>query len=558
MTETVGSNQGPWTMIVVHGVGNASPGSILQEASQGIEGVPGERSDLVLDDCAFPTLELHQHPTIGRLIEVNWSDVASPKQTPLSVADYCVRIVAALLHVATRLPAAGLIGRLYRWLFESALVYCLYPALVAMLLYVTPSQPGKWIIAVASPLAVAGVTWYLKRFGRALSTGFLWAGFMLAGNVSVVRGWLEVSRFVEWATVAYVVSQVLAGLALIVTLLVIWRNRSLTGDRRVAAAALFCFPLFIISAVGALLWALAFFAVRFLSSNSGPLDNWQRLYAGILDSLRYDLKLIEWGFAGLIGIVGAWLVVVAIVCWSHTNGAGSDPSTDIPNAGARARNGAVRALQFGAVGYVALVAVLAVLAAMKQHLGPTPSVLAIYVRSAFRVVPYLFLMVGPLSVVTGIVVDVLFYVADVKPLWTAEVLRNRFRTALAYAIVHSAPVAVVAHSQGSVIAVDVIGEGSIIPSYLFTAGSPIHSLYTRFLGSTPRTRAHPKSFRVPIRWTNFTRRADYIGAEQDKGHGTEFPPLDAGTHTGYWVLPSMWSVIVERLARTPYEPPANR
>jgi hypothetical protein len=176
----------------------------------------------------------------------------------------------------------------------------------------------------------------------------------------------------------------------------------------------------------------------------------QRGIGGVLDSLRYDLKLIEWGFGGLIAIVGGWLVVVAIVCWRRTGGAGSDPSTDIPNAGARARNGAVRALQFGAVGYVVLVGGLTVLAAMKQHLGPTPSVLAIYVLSAFRVVLYLFLMVGPLSVVTGIIVDVLFYVADAEPLRTAPTLRDRFAAALACASANSRPVAVAAHSQGSV------------------------------------------------------------------------------------------------------------
>jgi hypothetical protein len=104
-----------------------------------------------------------------------------------------------------------------------------------------------------------------------------------------------------------------------------------------------------------------------------------------------------------------------------------------------------------------------------------------------------------------------------------------------------------------VIALDVIGQarGDGRPSAVFTAGSPIESLYARFLGSTLETRARTfeqkKGFERPSSWINFSRSADYVGAAQ-KDHDAQESMLDGGTHTGYWKLPAMWSWIVKELS----------
>lgn len=541
-----------WTMIVVHGVGNATPGSILEESSKGMPGIAGTRADLVLNGCLFPTLDVANHPAIDRIIEVNWSDVASPQPTTLALADYVVRIVAALLHLATRLPGAGCFGKAYRFSFETLLVYCLYPALVAMLLFVTPSPPGRWSIALLAPLAVAGMAWYLTRFGRPLWAGMIWAALMLAGGLALVTGCIPAHVLVEAFTRVYVLSQQLVGALLFVTLIVVACHGSMTGERRIAVAALLCFPLFIVSAIGAVLWALAFAAVRSLSREPTLFEQWQRLYANALHSWHYDLQQVEWGFAGLIGVVGAWLIVVAYRCWRRTGTPGSTPTTANRDAGTRARRGVASALLFGAAGYVVLLAGLAMLAWHQVRFGSNLSVLEIYVISALRVVPYLALMVGPLSLVTGIAVDVLFYIADHHSTWTANILRERFAAALAHATTEeSRRVAVIAHSQGSVMALDVIGQlpPGRQPS-VFTAGSPTESLYATFLGSTFATRAETLGqdtvFTRPASWTNFSRSADYVGGAQRDGDAQEVI-LDGGTHTGYWILPAMWSRIAKGL-----------
>ena len=89
---------------------------------------------------------------------------------------------------------------------------------------------------------------------------------------------------------------------------------------------------------------------------------------------------------------------------------------------------------------------------------------------------------------------------------------------------------VLAHSQGSVIAADVLGE--YYSSYeidLITVGSPIDSLYHSFLGipiglglGAPQTR---------VRWVNLYRSGDYIG---DKIERAQSICIGSGGHTGYW------------------------
>jgi hypothetical protein len=99
---------------------------------------------------------------------------------------------------------------------------------------------------------------------------------------------------------------------------------------------------------------------------------------------------------------------------------------------------------------------------------------------------------------------------------------------------------------------------------VFTAGSPIESLYARFLGSTleARARSFPdlpeglteteERFQKPVPWINFSRSADYIGDEQNDA--SRELPLDSGTHTGYWMLPEMWNQIATQLSALPTTP----
>ena len=155
--------------------------------------------------------------------------------------------------------------------------------------------------------------------------------------------------------------------------------------------------------------------------------------------------------------------------------------------------------------------------------------------------------------VTGTVVDVLFYMVSSHELSTADNLRCRLSRVIEYARSRTgAPVVVAAHSQGSVVAVDVIGRARAnnapTATCLITAGSPVDALYQRFLGSSPEDRAAAEdlAFARPCTGMNFSREGDYIGAGQRRP-GVKEINSGRGGHTGYWRSKKLWNDTLSEL-----------
>jgi pimeloyl-ACP methyl ester carboxylesterase len=197
-----------------------------------------------------------------------------------------------------------------------------------------------------------------------------------------------------------------------------------------------------------------------------------------------------------------------------------------------------------------------VLGAVGWHTQSNLTAAQIYTVSALRIVPYLPLVVGPLAIVAGIMVDVILYATAHPAISTASVLQARFRLAFEYAsALHEGPIVVAAHSQGTVIAVDALGQqpAGSDRAVLITAGSPLASLYGRFLGSTPETRAPRGAFRQPLVWQNFSRTGDYIGASQFRADVHEHD-LGPGGHTGYWKVPALWTTVLSTVEAGRDEP----
>jgi hypothetical protein len=114
-----------------------------------------------------------------------------------------------------------------------------------------------------------------------------------------------------------------------------------------------------------------------------------------------------------------------------------------------------------------------------------------------------------------------------------ELLKARF-TSVMDDLVKDAKVGtlvVVAHSQGTVIAVDALRDWANVDVVdLLTLGSPLRGLYARFFGGrfrrlVPRVRRRAKS------WLNLYRVDDYVGRRL--GGGTDMPIRGTG-HEGYW------------------------
>jgi hypothetical protein len=108
---------------------------------------------------------------------------------------------------------------------------------------------------------------------------------------------------------------------------------------------------------------------------------------------------------------------------------------------------------------------------------------------------------------------------------------------------------VVAHSQGTVIAVDALRERPSTPNLrpdLITMGSPLDSLYARFFpgqfdGVITQVRAGVTG------WLNVFRADDEVGRRL--GSGVTDLPIAGSGHVGYWSDPEVARVLVPRIVR---------
>jgi hypothetical protein len=550
----------PSRLIVIHGVGDAPPGAGLAEVSQGLlaGGAVTERADLLIEGVTFPRARVERHE-VAEVVEVNWSDVERPDRTMIGLLDYWARIVVALLKVgtastspesATSKRGAPLFAWLYRVAFEALLVYSIYPAMVTM--FWMAVQPGRTAVVTAvgglGTAIIAGLTFYLSRFAPAFRIGWFWALAVVIATLALMTGHLSPNAVVCLAAFAYAGAQMITSTLLFAALLQVLFDGSTSKDCRVARMGILYFPFFILSAVGALIWAVSLALVNWLPDTKAGAQTWQGTFSASLSSVGYDLALIEFTFALMVSLlaIGALAIVAIYVKRSRDT---------TKHAGAFARDSARNLIAAGALTFALLTIVYVIAGATKTRFATSELVWVVYTISSLRIVPYIPLMVGPLSLVAGIVVDILFYIVPDERMSTAPTLHRRLQTIIDYMrSTGNAPIVVAAHSQGTIIAIDVLGRessiqsSSLAPMYLVTAGSPIASLYKRFLNSTPENRS-PRGldghsvFVPPREWVNFCREGDYIGGRQDR-NGVVEESLGLGGHTLYWGESKLWRATV--------------
>jgi hypothetical protein len=157
-------------------------------------------------------------------------------------------------------------------------------------------------------------------------------------------------------------------------------------------------------------------------------------------------------------------------------------------------------------------------------------------------------LAGPFRDILDTVGDVLLYL-DPRGRLADEKVCEGCQQRLYKALRHFADkggkrnVVLLAHSQGSAIAADVLGAmKSINGIRLVTMGSPISSLYRRFIG--------PGWVHVPaVPWLNLFRTGDYIAGGVGIWGGRGARPgqqdwsLGAGRHIGYFADPRVWEAI---------------
>lgn len=243
------------------------------------------------------------------------------------------------------------------------------------------------------------------------------------------------------------------------------------------------------------------------------------------------LEKIELATSVVIGVLAMLTLVAPLVLYRIGS---SSPASIGNRSGAGARNGLL--LVLAVAPWALLVLQIAVL-----YIGSTgmPAdclksssgcILDVYGRSVLRTLPLAGWMVGPFAVALHVIGDVRFYIQPnaSHPAAIGEECRNRLRAALAYATRGPTDrVVVIAHSQGSVIAVDLRQRGEL-QCPLLTMGSPVTSLYSRFLGIDLMS-----GQKSTAPWVNAFRDGDYIGGAIASGL-VDNRLIGPGSHTQYW------------------------
>jgi len=156
-------------VVAIHGVGLPIPGSILKEVQKGLSHVAnyGHRSDVLVGGVTYPRVKF-EHGPISEIVEVNWSDIKRASQNATGLFRHLVFIVMAMLYLASanlgKSQNSVRFASWYKLLFESVLVWCIYPAIYMLLYLSMDSALNKSVSIIILTLAIGFLVSYLGKF----------------------------------------------------------------------------------------------------------------------------------------------------------------------------------------------------------------------------------------------------------------------------------------------------------------------------------------------------------------------------------------------------------
>ena len=294
-------------------------------------------------------------------------------------------------------------------------------------------------------------------------------------------------------------------------------------------------PLVMLTIAGSLLW----FAI--LAIVPVP-ESWQRAFnAGI----GYDLRAVEHSATCVIGyaIPGLLFVGLAVYLaqryWRF-------------KAGSAARNWIAMSLVI-ATALLSIPAAQLLVGFASGIISPAAvgdtNIFEIYANSSTRAIGWTVLGLGPLRILFDVLGDVAFFVV---PTNSSLSILQETRTRLEQ-VLHECrddDLTVIAYSQGCVIALETLP--SDFNGRLITVGSPVDTLYRRFLGYEFGTTRGRRSWS----WVNVWREGDYVGGPVQAADGADGPLRRDGGHLYYFKDPEVWDELLSK-SKPPHRSQAN-
>lgn len=534
----------PIAVITVHGVGDTDPGRTVDPIARRISRlvrIPYARDDIVVDGVTYVRLA-PQRDGAPELIEVNWADLQRPHRSVTGFLVHLVKLLFALLEFADRWERGDgsrlLSIRAYRLVLLALGLWVAFPPLLALagmgledwrarLIFMLIALAGAGACLVAAVLwardvLVPSVLWVVAIMGL--------AGVLLSTDVAAD------ARVVTWTTWPYALVQLALGGLLAVVLIelaVRWALGRLPFQVAVARLGACLVPFMVLTAVGSCVWAGSLAAVARTNGGSIPVA-WDAAYRG---AVPYDLASVELAMTVAVGGAGVLALLVAL-----TYGLGR-----IVHRGALRSAG--RIAQHGMLAVLVIAPLLLLIpgiAIVSDLVGGgvvnERSVVDIYTTSAMRIVPFLPAVLPGMVIVLDIIGDVVFYGISNRGLTIRKLAQRRLRVLLNYYSERGWDVCILSHSQGTVIATDLVGRRrrDATRMILFTMGSPLQTLYERFLGDAVPALGHV------AKWINLYRDGDYIGGSVDAA--TDNANLGPGGHSNYWSDPRTIRKLLEAIA----------
>lgn len=527
-------------IIAIHGVGNSDSGEMSKGISEVINLKTATQEKLLIDgDEYFQIKALDDSETI---LEVNWSDIMKPTKNIWSVIKHIAFLVTSMLSIfdlkfadrflkdKSQLSRVLNIGKLLRFCFESLLLGSVIFSVFTSVGMVIDDSIDKFILLFAILLLYSFFVYKSAKYSKNFIWGWGWLALCILYTGLLLfhypfRNILENFSF-RIREILQIVVTVLIFIAFIIYLWLYLKKE----DKSVIAAE-FSFSYLSYIAYNSVSTVITLASVILLKKFGleSAYNAWEETSKKFI---AFDLAKAELATTivySIIGIVPITLLLVYIVGFRKKK-YGNGQAFPLNKQGHFIQQGLFFLISFAPILLLALSLYLTYLVfECNGHNCSNESILEVYQISILRVLPFLLWFIGPLSTITDVLGDILFYIQpDVKLTYSIKFkCYERLKKAIEYAkSFENTKIVIVSHSWGTIVALDYLLK---VPTNLklITLGSPIQSLWVRFLGNKIEI---PEGLN---NWINGYRYGDYIAGPIFKS-GIKNIIIGNGGHTNYW------------------------